>query len=53
MDSIDYVLSKFSHQERQQIDMVEQMAVDALKVMILKGIDSAMNEFNVRQQNEE
>ena len=53
MDSIDYVLSKFSHQERQQIDMVEQMAVDALKVMIFKCIDSAMNEFNVRQQNEE
>ena len=50
MDSIDYVLSRFSDQERDQIDQVEKLAIEALKVMILDGIDPAMNEFNVRQQ---
>jgi len=49
MDSIDYVLSRFSDQEREQIDQVEKLAIEAMKVMILDGIDPAMNEFNVRQ----
>jgi PTH1 family peptidyl-tRNA hydrolase len=51
MDAIDYVLSRFSTQEREQIEQIEQMAVEALKVMILDGIDSAMNRFNVRQES--
>ncbi len=50
MDSIDYVLSRFSDQEREQIHQVERLAIEALKIMILDGIDSAMNEFNVRQE---
>ena len=49
MDAIDYVLSRFSNQEREQIEQTEQLAVEALKVMILDGIDSAMNKFNVRR----
>lgn len=52
-EAIDYVLSKFSHDERQQIEQTEYMAVDALKVMILDGLDSAMNKYNVRQEIEE
>jgi PTH1 family peptidyl-tRNA hydrolase len=48
-EAIDYVLSRFSTQEREQIEQMEQMAVEALRVMILDGIDSAMNKFNVRQ----
>ena len=49
MDAINYVLSRFSTQEREQIEQVEQMAVEALRVMVLDGIDSAMNRFNVRR----
>jgi len=51
MDAIDYVLSRFSTQEREQIEQVEQVAVEALRVMILDGIDSAMNRFNVRRSS--
>jgi PTH1 family peptidyl-tRNA hydrolase len=50
--AIDYVLGKFSRAERQQIEQTELMAVDALKLMICDGIDSAMNKFNVRQEIE-
>ena len=50
--AIDYVLGKFSHAERQQIEQTEYMAVDALKMMICDGIGSAMNKFNVRQEIE-
>jgi len=49
MDVMDYVLGRFSVQEREQIEQTEQMAVEALKVMILDGIDSAMNGFNIRR----
>jgi len=49
---IDHVLSRFSNQEREQIDQTLSMAVEALKVMISDGIDSAMNRFNVRQDAE-
>ena len=52
-EAIDHVLSKFSHDEREQIDQTEYMAVDALKVMIRDGIDPAMNKYNVRQEIEE
>ena len=51
VEAIDYVLSRFSAQEREQIEQVEQMAVDALKVIVRDGIDSAMNKFNVRQES--
>ena len=47
--AIAHVLSRFSTEEREQIDQTEQMAVDALKIIISDGIDSAMNRFNVRQ----
>lgn len=52
MDTIDYVLSRFPDKEREQIDQMEYMAVDALKAMILDSVDSAMNRFNARQENE-
>lgn len=50
MDSIDYVLSKFSDQERDEIFKSEQLAVEALKVMLKEGIETAMNKFNSRKQ---
>lgn len=51
MDAIDYVLSEFSDKEREQIAQMEYMAVDALKIMILEGAESAMNKFNTRQKD--
>ena len=50
MDSIDYVLSRFSDKEREEIERMEYVAVDALKIMILDGTDSAMNKFNQIQR---
>jgi len=52
-DTMNHVLSRFSKQDREQIDQTEQMAVEALKIMILDGIDSAMNKFNIRQKSRE
>jgi len=52
-EAIDYVLGRFTHRERQQIEQTEYMAADALRVMICDGINSAMNKFNVRQEIEE
>ena len=49
MEAIDYVLSKFAAKERELIEQTKQMAVEALEVMILCGINSAMNRFNIRQ----
>jgi PTH1 family peptidyl-tRNA hydrolase len=49
VNAIAHVLSRFSTEEREQIDQTKQMAVDALKIIISDGIDSAMNRFNVRQ----
>lgn len=46
MDAIDYVLRKFSKKQREQLEHVEHMAVDAVKTMILDGAESAMNRFN-------
>lgn len=53
MEAIEYVLSRFSTRERDLVEQIEQIAVEALKAMILDGIDSAMNRFNVRQRGNE
>lgn len=46
MDLADYVLSRFSTQERKLVDDGIDRAADAIAIMIEKGIDKAMNEFN-------
>jgi PTH1 family peptidyl-tRNA hydrolase len=46
---IDYVLSRFTSKEREEIEKAEQSAVEALKIMILEGVEPAMNKFNTRQ----
>ncbi len=45
-DTIDYVLSKPLKDERPLIDEAINNAVEALKVIIKNGFDSAMNKFN-------
>jgi PTH1 family peptidyl-tRNA hydrolase len=52
MDAIDYVLSRFSVHERDEIQQAEQTVLEALTVMIMEGIEPAMNRFNYRQKSE-
>ncbi|MCI8560262.1 MAG: aminoacyl-tRNA hydrolase [Dorea sp.] len=53
MDLADYVLSRFSGSEREQMEEGYEKAAKAA-VMILKGeIDAAMNEFNKKVKPEE
>jgi len=52
MDTMDYVLGEFSKEEREDIDRIESIAVDALKTIIIDGIDSAMNKYNNRQKDD-
>lgn len=51
MEVIDYVLGDFSSDERDEIEKSESMAIEALKMMILDGIEPAMNKFNTRQRD--
>ena len=48
----DYVLGRFSEEQRKQIDPAIQRATDALLVWIEKGIVVAMNEFNAGPSKE-
>jgi len=43
----DYVLGKFSEEQRQKIDPAIERATSALVTWIDKGINTAMNQFNV------
>ncbi len=43
---VDYVLGHFSRQERQTMDEAAERAADAIRMIIDKGPDTAMNQFN-------
>jgi PTH1 family peptidyl-tRNA hydrolase len=45
MDSADYVLDVFDRIEQSQLDQVLSQAAESLKVMLLEGLDKAMNQF--------
>jgi PTH1 family peptidyl-tRNA hydrolase len=53
MDSADYVLSRFSADERMTIDKAVQTAVEAVLCWLRDGIDIAMTRYNVRSDSEE
>ena len=53
MEVIDYVLGDFSSEERDEIEKVELVAVDALKTILSDGMEIAMNRFNSRQKEKE
>jgi PTH1 family peptidyl-tRNA hydrolase len=42
----DHVLNPFSRREREAIDTVEGLAIDALECIVTEGIGQAMNRFN-------
>jgi PTH1 family peptidyl-tRNA hydrolase len=46
MDAADYVLGRFSRDEREQIDATIDQAADAVIHWCESGIESCMNRFN-------
>ena len=45
MDSADYVLDAFDRDEQLLLDQLLSEAADSLKVMLLEGLEKAMNQF--------
>ena len=52
-DLADHVLSRFSTEERELIDMAVSRAAAAVKKILTDGVDAAMNEYNRKQVIEE
>ena len=46
MDLADYVLSRFSKEDREKMEQAFKDAAEAVEVMIAEGPDAAMNRFN-------
>ena len=46
VDMVDYVLSGFSPEERADVEAAMQKAAEAATVILEKGCDAAMNQFN-------
>lgn len=45
-DLADYVLGRFSSQDREAVEEAADRAVEAIRVIISEGADAAMNRFN-------
>ncbi len=45
-DLADYVLSRFTTEDRKLVDEVVQVAVEAAEILVTEGIDEAMNRCN-------
>jgi PTH1 family peptidyl-tRNA hydrolase len=52
-DSADYVLETVTKDEMDIIEPCLERAVDALECLVHRGIEVAMNQFNVREKSEE
>lgn len=48
-DLADYVLGRFSPEERKIVDESLVRAADAVKLILSEGVDAAMNEYNKKQ----
>jgi len=53
IDSREYVLSRFSKKEKEQLRNILDNAADCCKAWLTKGITEAMNIFNRRSNNNE
>ncbi len=53
MDQADYVLAKFNEWDWAVVGPAIEKAADAAEVFVERGIDAAMNRFNVRPQQGE
>jgi PTH1 family peptidyl-tRNA hydrolase len=49
----DYVLSKFAEDEKELFSKVSKLAADAIKLILSRGIQCAMNEYNGMSLEEE
>lgn len=45
-DLVDYVLGRFTPQERETMDEAAERAADAIRMIVSEGPDKAMNQFN-------
>lgn len=52
-DSADYVLETVTNDEMEVFNPCLDRAVDALECLIHRGVETAMNQFNVRERAEE
>jgi PTH1 family peptidyl-tRNA hydrolase len=50
-DSADYVLEAVPKEEMERIEPCLERAVDALEIVIHRGTETAMNQFNVRERD--
>jgi PTH1 family peptidyl-tRNA hydrolase len=48
MDLADYVLQRFSKDEREKIDNIIKSAVEAIEEIVVKSLDSAMQKYNIK-----
>jgi peptidyl-tRNA hydrolase len=49
MDPAEYVLEAFDRIEQSQLDGFLSQAAEALKVVLLEGLDKAMNQFQKKK----
>ena len=50
MDPADYVLGLFDKNEQSQLDQILSEAAEAVKVMLLEGLEKAMNQFQKKSR---
>ncbi len=50
LDSADYVLEVFDRIEQSLLDQILPLASESLKVMLLEGLEKAMNQFQKRSE---
>ena len=50
MDPADYVLGVFDKNEQSQLDQILSEAAEAVKVMLLEGLEKAMNQFQKKSR---
>jgi PTH1 family peptidyl-tRNA hydrolase len=53
IDLADYVLSGFNKENRNKIEASVERAAKSITSLITDGIDTAMNEYNVWENNED
>jgi len=50
-DQADYVLSRFSREERESLELMVKEAADAVELILNQGLPTTMNRYNQRKNN--
>jgi PTH1 family peptidyl-tRNA hydrolase len=53
MDPADYVLDVFGKNEQSELDQILSQAAETVKVMLLEGLEKAMNQFQRKRSLED